>query len=71
MQHMAFIMLKILNLFKITYIFIVIKRIKHYILYKVSDYIRGFFLKNKSISENAVGSCGIVNLYIPPTLTSH
>ena len=45
MQHMGFIMLKTLNLFKTICIFIVIKRIKHCILYKVSDYIKGFFEK--------------------------
>jgi hypothetical protein len=45
MQHMVFIMLKILNLCKITYIVIVIESIKHCILCKVSDYTKSFFNK--------------------------
>jgi len=58
----------ILKLCKINYINIVTKSIKH-ILCKVSDYIKRF-LRQKCISENAIGSYGIVKmLYIPSTFT--
>ena len=44
MQNMVFIMLKILNLCKISYIFIVIESIKHRIVRKVSDHTKSFLI---------------------------
>ena len=60
MWHTVCTVLKILELCKITYMYIVTNSMKHCFVCKVSDHINRFFDK-KTISENAVGSYAIVN----------